>query len=106
MPDRETKGGHPSGDTPVSELLVPDVLMWPALGMAPPEPQDAAPRVPNLPCPKCGEPDTTMRWCAGGYSLAHGMCVETVDHFHRGCPRCAYRWTSFDILDGGKMDDA
>lgn len=58
-----------------------------------------APRVPDLPCPKCGEPDTSMRFCNGGYSLSWGMCVGAAEqHFHRGCPRCKHRWTTHDVL--------
>lgn len=111
MADRKTKGGYESGDTPASELLerFPDVLFQPGAGVAPKtvtqrstdEPKDAAPKVPLLPCPKCGEPDTAMRWCAGGYSIGYGHCVTTVkDHFHRECPNCRYGWKTFDTLDG------
>jgi hypothetical protein len=35
----------------------------------------SAPRVPTLRCPACGHPDTTMRSCAGGYSIGWGMCL-------------------------------
>lgn len=100
MTDRRTRGGHESGDTPVSELLVPEVLFRPGLGMAAPEPQDAAPRVPDLPCTKCGELDTMMRFCSGQYTLHWGSCDAKGDaeHFHRECPRCKHRWTTYDVL--------
>ena len=44
MTDRRTKGGHLSGDTPVSELTVPEVLFKPAMGTpaVPPKPNPAA----------------------------------------------------------------
>jgi hypothetical protein len=100
MGDGKTKGGYVSGDTTVSELSVPEVLLRPGLGMATQEPQDTPPRVPILACPKCGESDTTMRWCDGGYSLRHGMCSgQDRNHFHRGCGRCGYSWISNDTLD-------
>jgi hypothetical protein len=98
MVERETKGGYPSGDVPASALgPFPEVLTRPAIQTAAPLP--TAPKVPILACPKCGEPDTTMRWCSGGYSLAHGSCETSEDHFHRGCPRCTHRWKTFDVLD-------
>jgi predicted RNA-binding Zn-ribbon protein involved in translation (DUF1610 family) len=68
--------------------------------MAADEPVKAPPRVGKLPCPKCGDPDTSMRWCAGGYSIQHGHCTISVhEHFHRGCPNCGHRWLTYDVLD-------
>jgi hypothetical protein len=99
--ERRTKGGYESGDTPVSEMLArfPDVLLRPGAGAVVPEPQDAAPRVPNLACPKCGEPETAMRFCSGGYSIKWGMCMAGAgEHFHRDCPRCTHRWATYDVL--------
>lgn len=95
-------GGHESGSMTVSEMLehFPESLKRPVAGATEPEPQDAAPRVPILACPKCGEPDTTMRWCDGLYSLTWGMCADKDgDHFHRDCKRCKYRWITHDTLD-------
>ena len=77
-----------------SELVerFPESLKRPATGAE-------APRVPNLVCPKCGEPETTMRFCSGGYSIKWGMCmVGTGEHFHRDCPRCTHRWVTYDVL--------
>lgn len=47
MPERRTKGGYESDDTPASALQVPDVLFRPGLGAMAPEPQDAVPPVPK-----------------------------------------------------------
>jgi hypothetical protein len=102
MTQRRTKGGHESGAMSASELLArfPEVSTQPGLGAVAPEPQDAAPRVPDLPCPKCGEPDTSMRFCNGGYSLSWGMCMgDAGEHFHRDCSRCKHRWITYDVLD-------
>lgn len=99
MGERKTRGAHVSADIQVSELPVPEVLFRPGAGMPRSAPQDAAPRVPNLPCPKCGTPDTTMRFCDGGYSLSWGMCMgDAGEHFHRDCPRCKHRWSTHDVL--------
>lgn len=100
MSERRTKGGHESGDTPVSELSAPAALFRPGAGVIVPEPQDAPPRVPTLPCPTCGETDTTMRYCDGRYSLTWGVCTDKDgDHFHRGCPSCTRQWITHDTLD-------
>lgn len=96
-------GGYESGSMTVSEMLehFPEALKRPGAGVATPEPQDAPPRVPTLPCLKCGEPDTTMRYCDGRYSLTWGVCADKGgDHFHRGCPRCTRKWITHDTLDG------
>ena len=102
MVERRTRGGYESGSMTASEMLenFPESFKRPATEPAP-EPQDAPPRVPNLPCPKCGNADTTMRFCSGGYSLTWGMCADhaPAGHFHRDCPRCTHRWTTYDVLD-------
>lgn len=100
MPERRTKGGYESADIPASAMPFPDAFTRPAMGTRAPGPQDAAPRVPNLACPKCGEPDTGMRWCNGTYSLTFGMCLDDKrgEHFHRDCSRCKHRWVTRDVL--------
>ena len=101
MAEHRTKGGYESGTMTASELIgnFPESLKRPAMGAAP-EPQDTPPRVPNLPCPKCGEADTGMRYCDGGWTLAWGSCDanEAAEHFHRRCPRCSHRWATRDVL--------
>ena len=97
--------GYESGTMSASEMAAnfPEVLKRPGAGVVVPEPQDAPPRVPLLACPKCGEPETTMRWCGGGYSIGWGMCfaASPPDHFHRECTnRCHYKWVTYDTLDG------
>lgn len=104
MAEHRTKGGYESGTMSASQLLTgfPEVLKRPGADcLAPTEPQDTPPKVPILPCPKCGEPDTTIHWCEGGYSIVLGHCGESADHFHRGCDRCGHRWKTFDVLDSG-----
>lgn len=100
MAERRTKGGHMAADVPASALPFPEVLTRPGAGVVVPVPQDAPPRVPTLPCPKCGETDTKMRWCSGSYSMHWGACTvqEPGDHFHRACPRCTHKWTTYDTL--------
>lgn len=99
MGERKTRVGYVSGDIPVSALPFPAAFTRPAMSVAAPEPQDAAPRVSNLPCPKCGETGTMMRFCNGGYSLSWGMCMSDAgEHFHRDCSRCKHRWTTHDVL--------
>lgn len=102
MAEHCTKGGYESADIPASELgPFPNVLTRPGMGTATPEPQDAVPHVPNLPCPKCGETGTTMRYCDGSYTLTWGMCGDrtgTDGHFHRACTRCTCQWVTYDVL--------
>ena len=58
-------------------------------------------RLPDPPCPKCGHPDTAMRYCDGKPLTRQigDRCLEREpDHFHRRCKRCHYQWQTGDVL--------
>lgn len=56
-------------------------------------------RVPDLPCPKCGDADVSIRYCRGEWRPT-GSCIGLREHFDRGCRRCGYVWETFDVRGG------
>lgn len=110
MADRKTKGGHPSGDMPVSELAVPDVMFRPGAGTADVTPAFIGPTVPDRPCPKCGSADVSIAYCDGcelrPYSSKYDddKCGHgDLEHMHRRCKRCSYQWRTDDVLNPRKV---
>ena len=70
-----------------------------------------APRVEDIPCPKCGHDEVRINYQEGGsrYDSAHDRCRLNVgmaerggdiyaEHFHRVCQRCHYVWATADVL--------
>ncbi len=80
--------------------------------LGPGERTDVAPpmaRVPDRPCPKCGDKDVHVAYCdgcdlrpttstLGKYEddrCSHG----DPEHLHRSCRRCSYRWRTNDVIN-------
>lgn len=68
------------------------------------EPEPFVPRVPEIPCSKCGGDEVRLLYVSG---LRNDCGVNSVcwiesrsreEHFHRTCQRCHYQWPTFDVL--------
>ncbi len=68
--------------------------------------------VPTLACPKCGHEDTGMNYCDGCYlrpmritgDYADDKCSDgDLEHNHRWCKRCSYRWRTNDVISARKV---
>lgn len=62
---------------------------------------DQPTRVPDLPCPKCGDADVRVRYC-DGCKLRHNTSACSHgerEHFHRSCRRCGFDWKTDDAID-------
>lgn len=74
---------------------------------------DLGPGAPQLSCPKCGHAETGMSYCDGcdlrpsvGFGSKHAddVCDHgDVEHFHRSCARCRYRWRTNDVINPRKV---
>lgn len=61
------------------------------------------PRVPDVPCPKCGDTDVWLSYMA---QEPPTECTSSLrcdwyggrEHFHRHCRRCGYLWSTDDVL--------
>jgi hypothetical protein len=69
--------------------------------------------VPTLACPKCGHEDTAMNYCDGcglrPYHAVTGMHADDrcndgdLEHNHRYCRRCTYRWRTDDVIGARRV---
>jgi hypothetical protein len=79
------------------------------------EPVPPAPRVPDLPCPKCGHTGVSIAYCDACDRRPYTSSIRKyeddycshgdVDHFHRACRRCTYRWKTEDALNPRRVCD-
>lgn len=58
-------------------------------------------RVPDLPCPKCGDADVSVHYCDGCRLRTYASKCRHGDteHLHRSCRRCRFEWITYDVID-------